>query len=417
VATDQTRRIFADALTRLNSADASALLRYHFRVAIPTPDEFDSLTESTPLVAALRDRIAREGPITFRDFMEAALYDPRHGYYATQDASTSRAWDYVTSPEVHPIFGTLVAKQIIELWRALGSPARFDVVEPGAGRGLLARDILRRAAREPGFADAVRYHIVERFGRLQRLQEASLIEAEIEPARVTWHDALPRMGDGCVVSNELFDSFPVHRVANHNGRLRELYVDLHGGRFVDRLGPPSTDELRAYFDQLGLLPGDGCIAEVNLAAAAWMQEAAASVGRGYVLTFDYGYEAPELYAPWRRDGTLLCFYRQSASSDPYQRVGRQDITSSVDFTTLRRAGEEAGMRTAGYTDQADFLTRLGIAEGVATIARERPAEMEEYFARRDVVLALIDPARLGRIRVLLQAKDAPSGPFTGFVGE
>ena len=160
----------------------------------------------------------------------------------------------------------------------------------------------------------------------------------------------------------------------------------------------------AYFDALGLLPGDGSYAEVNLDAADWMRDVAASLERGYVLTFDYGYEATELYAPWRKDGTLLCFSKQSASSDPYQRIGKQDMTASVDFTTLKRIGEESGLRTLAMTDQSSFLVRMGIGEGVA----EAQNEMEEYFARRKVAMDLIDPARLGRIKVLLQGKDVPA---------
>ena len=153
---------------------------------------------------------------------------------------------------------------------------------------------------------------------------------------------------------------------------------------------------------------------MNLDAIDWMRRVAAAIDRGYALTFDYGYEAGQLYAPWRRDGTLQCFYRQSASSDPYQRIGRQDMTASVDFTTLRRVAEAAGLATLGMTDQASFLVNLGVGEGVAAAARERPGELEEYFARRRVVMDLIDPARLGRIKVLVQGKAAPGLALRGF---
>ncbi|HET6615061.1 MAG TPA: SAM-dependent methyltransferase, partial [Dehalococcoidia bacterium] len=128
-----------------------------------------------------------------------------------------------------------------------------------------------------------------------------------------------------------------------------------------------------------------------------------------------GYEGEELYAPWRRDGTLLCFYRQSASSDPYQRIGRQDMTASVDFTTLRREGEAAGLHTVAMTDQSDFLVRMGIGDALTAVMQRARPELEEYFARRNVVLDLIDPGKLGRIKVLLQSKNAPDAAFTGFV--
>jgi SAM-dependent MidA family methyltransferase len=378
-------------------------------------DDFASITECAPLVAELRARIERAGRITFREFMEAALYHPQHGYYRTQVGATSRGGDYVTSPEVHPVFGALVARQICELWGTMSRPRRFDVVEMGAGRGLLARDIVRWARdREPAFAAALRYAIVEPAEALREAQQRTLGELSSE---VAWHDDFAPRIEGIVLSNELLDAFPVHRVRREGDVLGEVYVTAEGGRFVDCFDAPSTTEIARYFDSLGVLPGDGCHAEVNLDAPLWIAHVAKAITRGYVLTFDYGYEAVDLYAPWRRDGTLLCFYKQSASSDPYQRIGLQDITASVDFTTLMRAGEAAGLRTAGYTDQASFLARMGIAEGVAAVGTHGAAQIEEYFARRNVMIDLIDPAKLGRIKVLLQAKCVPDATLRGFHDE
>ncbi|MDE3095010.1 MAG: SAM-dependent methyltransferase [Chloroflexota bacterium] len=379
----------------------------------PIEDDFAPITESGPLADELRARIAAGGPMTFRDFMEAALYHPRFGYYTTHADAMTRGGDYVTSPEVHAVFGTLVAKQLIELWELMGRPARFDLVEAGGGGGLLARDILLRAARAPAFAAALRYRIVERSPALAARQRQTLAGVE-GAADVGWLDALPDAVEGCVLSNEFFDALPVHRVRREGGDLREVYVTHDGRRFADAPGPLSTPALASYFEALGLLPGEGCLAEVNLDAVDWMKRISRAVTRGAVLTFDYGYEAGDLYAPWRRDGTLLCFYRQSASSDPYQRLGRQDITASVDFTSLRAAGERAGLRTLGMTDQAQFLLRMGIGDGLASVARERPEQIEEYFARRNVVMDLIDPGRLGRIKVLLQGRGLPDGPPRGF---
>lgn len=377
------------------------------------PGGFEPITESAPLVAELRERVERDGPITFRDFMDTALYHPRHGYYRTRAGVTSRGGDYVTSPEVHPIFGTLVARQLHELWQAMGSPTRFEVVEQGAGRGLLARDIMRAAASDAPFASALRYTIVEPAALLRNEQQRTLDEADIAPDAVTWRDDLPDAVEGVVLTNELLDAFPVHRVVRRGDELLEVYVTHDGARFADELRPLSAPAIAAYFDALGVLPGDGSYAEVNLAAPAWLRDVASSLTRGYVLTFDYGYEAAQLYAPWRRDGTLLCFAGQSASSDPYQRIGKQDITASIDFTTLRAAGEAAGLDTIATSDQSSFLVRLGIGEGVAQAA----GEMEEYFARRSVVMALIDPARLGRVTVLLQGMGVPEARLTGFADD
>jgi SAM-dependent MidA family methyltransferase len=292
----------------------------------------------------------------------------------------------------------------------MGAPARFDLVEQGAGRGLLARDIVRAASRDAGFAAALRYQIVEPSVMLRDEQQRTLDEAGIEPDAVTWSDAAPDAIAGVVLTNELLDAFPAHRVVRRGDDLLEVFVAHDGQRFTDELRPLSGAAIRDYFNALGVAPGDGCYAEVNLAAPAWLSDVASRLQRGYVLTFDYGYEAASLYAPWRRDGTLLCFSGQAASSDPYQRIGRQDITASVDFTTLRATGEACGLTTIATTDQSSFLVRLGIGEGVA----EAAGEMEEYFARRSIVMALIDPARLGRVTVLLQGKGVPNTTLSGF---
>ncbi|HVP05493.1 MAG TPA: SAM-dependent methyltransferase, partial [Dehalococcoidia bacterium] len=170
----------------------------------------------------------------------------------------------------------------------------------------------------------------------------------------------------------------------------------------------------AYFDALGVRPGEGCRAEVNLDALAWVQEAARSLEHGFLLTIDYGYEADELYAPWRTGGTLLCFYRHNPGTDPYSRIGRQDMTSHIDLTSVRRTGEEAGLTTLGLVSQSQFLANLGIGEAM------QPPEggaLEEYFARRRAVTELLDPAGLGRIRVLVQAKGAGAAHLAGLRAE
>jgi|CXWL01.1.fsa_nt_gi SAM-dependent MidA family methyltransferase len=397
----------------LRAADVKPPRRDYNAVVTPSTD-FEAITESGPLVRELRERIRRNGPITFRAFMEAALYHPTYGYYpaAAQGAAavTSRGGDFVTSPEVHPVFGSLVARTLLEMWEGMGRPGRFEVVEQGGGSGLLARDILRWAGgNDAGFAAAMRYVMVERSPSMRAAQERALAELDLADGAVVWAEELPTGIEGVVLSNELVDAFPVHRVVRKDGALQEVHVSVENDRFVDHLAPLSTPALQSYFEALGLLPGANAFAEVNLDAIEWMRTAAASLSRGYVLTFDYGYEAADLYASWRKDGTLLCFYKQSASSDPYQRIGKQDMTASVDFTTLKRTGEEAGLATIAMTDQSSFLVRLGIGEGIAAVQ----GEMEEYFARRKVVMDLIDPARLGRIKVLLQGKgvsgEAPAG--------
>lgn len=374
--------------------------------------EFETATENEELKEAIVRRIQSQGPIPFRDFMEMALYHPQHGYYSSPREKMGREGDYLTSPEVSPLFGAMVGRQLHEMWEAMARPAPFEIVEMGAGSGALCRDIGRWARRNrPEFAAAISYAIVEVSEALRGRQRRAVGDV----GNVSWSPALPQTIEGCVLSNELVDSFPVHRLAVDGGQLRELFVGWDGRRFVEELRPPSTTEIDAYFQRLGLLPGEGCRAEVNLAALGWMTDVGRALRRGFVLTFDYGHEAAELYAPWRRDGTLLCFYRHNPSGDPYARLGRQDITSQVDFTSLRRAGEEAGLCPLGLVSQGQFLAGLGIGEALAPPG-EGDLNLEEYYARRRAVLELVDPAGLGRIRVLVQAKGIDNCRLTGLEG-
>jgi SAM-dependent MidA family methyltransferase len=346
--------------------------------------------------------------------MAMALYHPHLGYYTSDRNKIGRTGDYLTSPELTPLFGAMLGRQLREMWEALGAPPALDLVEVGAGTGILARDILAWAQRTaPDFFEAVRYAIVETSGSLAATQRARL-EAEGLADRVRWSRELPPAATGVVFSNELLDAMPVHRVATHEDALTEVWVTWDGAAFTEELRP-AKPEIAAYFGALGLRPGEGCRAEVNLAALDWIRGAAAALGSGFLLTLDYGYEAEDLYAPWRRDGTLLCFYRHNPSADPYARLGRQDITSHVDFTSIPRTGEEAGLRTLGLVSQSQFLTSLGITETLAPPSGDRP-DMEEYFARRRAVMELLDPGGLGRVKVLIQARGVPEVALSSLTG-
>jgi SAM-dependent MidA family methyltransferase len=385
--------------------------------------DFDLLDGLEPLThnAALHRAIAREiqtsGPMTFRRFMELALYHATEGYYMTADRRVGRDGDYVTSPEVSSLFGYAVARQLSELWHCSGMPENYSVLEYGAGSGRLARDILHWIAdREPRFYQALTYHLIECSPNSRRSLRAwrKSVPGKARLKVVEHQDRLPqRAVVGCLLANELLDSFPVHRVVVRRQRLREIYVALERDQLIEIEGAPSTAALPAYFERLGVSPGEGCVAEVNLAAVGWMKAAAGLLQRGHALLFDYGLAAEQLYAPWRRSGTLLCYRRHEATDRPYEFVGRQDLTSHVDLTTVAESARSAGLRPAGLTSQSRFLLGLGIDKSVLRNDSE-PRIGAEYFARRRAVDALSDPAGLGRITALLFSKDAPDCRFSGF---
>jgi SAM-dependent MidA family methyltransferase len=344
--------------------------------------------------------------------MHEALHGPE-GYYTRRPRLGGADADFFTSPELHPVFGALLGRLAHRVWDALGQPARFEIVEHGPGTGALCRDLLDWADHEaPSFASAIRYVLVEQSDALRPVQRGTVLAAGVNLDRVSWRDLpSPSQGGGAgggglsglILANELVDALPVHLVTIPDGTLLERYVVQNG----DGLGwlddAPSTDALEAYFGRLGLLPAEGCIAEVNLAGVAWMERTAASLARGALLVLDYGYPASELYAPSRRQGTLLTYRNHTLGSDPLRHVGDQDITAHVDFTSLARAGELGGLDTVGLISQASLLRRLGWDEYVQRLDRSS-LRAGEHDANRRAMQTLLDPDGLGRIQGLLQTR-------------
>ncbi|MYF65949.1 MAG: SAM-dependent methyltransferase, partial [Chloroflexi bacterium] len=248
--------------------------------------------------AEVRRRIASRGPITFAEFMEVALYWPDGGYYASR-RSFGPLGDFYTAPLAHPVFGALAARQLLTMWRAIGSPAPFAVIEAGAGDGTLALDVIAHApALGGGFADAVAYTAVD-----PREPSPDF------PARWVRSGGVPAVGgSGVVLANELLDAMPLHRVTQEGGRLRELFVDAAPeGGFIEVTGEPSTPALAERLDSLGVTLSEGFRTEVCLAPDAWLTESFAAIECGYLLLIDYGHEASVYYDESRRAGTLRCY--------------------------------------------------------------------------------------------------------------
>ncbi len=292
------------------------------------------------LEAILRRRIEEAGGIPFAEFMAHCLYHPDFGYYMAPRQRIGRAGDFFTSTSVHAIFGRLIARQLRQMWELLGGGA-FTVAEQGAGEGHLALDILTAAREEaPDFYRHLRYQLVEISPDSRCRQEELLQEHR---SRVDWCALEDLAGmEGCFLSNELVDAFPVHVVERRNDELYEVFVVNGSEGFAEELRSPSTPAIAEHFRRLGVAPAEGNRAEVNLEASRWMARVGALLDRGFVLTIDYGYPAAELFAPFRRQGTLMCYFRHVAGEDPYRRIGCQDITAHIDFTALEIAGTVPG---------------------------------------------------------------------------
>jgi SAM-dependent MidA family methyltransferase len=352
------------------------------------PTDLSDVGEDADLVERIRDEIRGAGPMPFARFMELALYAPGGGYYRADGARPGREGDFITAPELHPIFGATLATAIEEIWRRMGEPAPFVVRELGAGTGALAVAILDslRLAGSP-LLESIVYEPVE-------VDERRL---EGFAARLAAHGHGDRHRPprapivGIVLGNEVLDALPVHRVRRRGKALREIAVDVGpDGRFVEVEIAPSTPAVATYLER-------------------WIADVVANLTRGVLLLIDYGAPANELYDPIRRrDGTLRAYVRHQVHDDPYRHVGRQDLTAHVDVTAVERAAHAAGLATIGITTQAEALMGLGIEARLQAIQADPATTFEDYTLVRSALMRLLDPAAMGRFRVMAFGRDRPA---------
>jgi SAM-dependent MidA family methyltransferase len=371
------------------------------------PTDLSDVAEHPALAARIRDEITRAGPMPFARFMELALYDPDGGYYRSAEARPGRGGDFVTAPELHPIFGEVLGRAVEEAWETLGRPEPFVVREHGAGEGALALAML------PTLPLAIRYAPVEIDDR-----RVATLNEHLERARLADRLAEPEGPfDGVVIANEVLDALPVHRVRQVGGGLRELAVDMgEDGEFVEVEVEPTTPALAGRLADEGIELVEGQTAEICLALGDWMATTAAPLRRGLVLLIDYGYPAAELYDPVRRrDGTLRAYVRHQVTDDPYRFVGRQDLTAHVDLTAVERAAHAAGLVTVGITTQAEALMGLGIEDRLRAIQADPATTIEEYTLLRSALLRLLDPAAMGRFRVMIFGRGWPADASSGLL--
>ena len=366
------------------------------------------MSSANPLEVVLTERIARQGRITFADFMAACLYEPGLGYYTSAGRKVGAEGDFYTSISVHAAFGRVIAREMAQMWRCMGSPIAFTLVECGAGNGRLACDIMDfLAERESVLYGQLNLALIEKEPTLESAQREMLAA---HAGRVSWLSpeefASGRFTfSGCLYSNELIDALPVHRVVMAADGLQEIYVTRTDNDFREVAGPLSTPAIQEYLSRLAITLHPGQQTEINLAALLWLAEASRALQKGFILTIDYGFPASELFAPHRTRGTLLCYHRHQTEENPYIRLGKQDITAHVDFTTLMKQGEELGLQSNWFGEQYRFLLSVGIIEEIEEI--ERSEATDEYKLKLRLALKkLIMPAGgMGdTFRMLIQSR-------------
>ena len=362
---------------------------------------------STRLEQKLIERIRAEGPITFRDFMQAALYDSERGYYNTERGKIGPEGDYFTSSNVHPAFGAVLARAFTEIWG--DASEAMTIIEFGAGTGQLAFDVLAAMRDEhPRLFDGLTYLIVETSPAM-RDRQREMVSAFADRLRWTEVEELERDPvKGIAFSNEFVDALPVHCVRFRSGSLEESYVtspdrsDERGSLSLS-WSKPSTDRLAQYVDRMRIDLRENQIVEINLDAVDWLSRMTRALESGFLMTIDYGDLCQALWTPDRLRGTLRSFHNHRLIDSPLSRVGEQDITASVNFTALIEYGREFGFERVSFERQTAFLIRMGLIERIA--ANHRPDETLDDMRERLAVKNLFVPGGISdSFRVLIQRR-------------
>lgn len=375
---------------------------------MPEPDAA-ALEHSLALTGLIRAEIeSGGGHIPFRRFMELALYAPGLGYYSAGCEKIGTGGDFVTAPEISSLFSRCLARQCEQVLATLESGI---ILEPGAGTGVMAVDMLQELQQRDALPDA--YWILEPSAELRERQRRTL-EREVPQFldRVRWLEALPAQPfDGVIVANEVLDAFPFERIRLAGGGVEELHVTWEDGRFAWLVLPADqalADYVRGIIDPARF--ENGYTTEVNRTVQPFIAGLSDVLGRGVILLVDYGYPRSEYYHPQRNDGTMLCHYQHRAHTDPFLYTGLQDITASVDFTTVAEAADVSGLELCGFTTQALFLLGCGLDEILNEYSSDRDALLQQ--ARRAKLLTL--PAEMGERFKAMGLCKRFAAPLNGF---
>lgn len=375
------------------------------KTSLPPPSA-DAIAHSNELrQLILREVTTSGGWLPFARFMELALYAPGLGYYTAGARKFGAAGDFVTAPELSPLFGRTLARQAAQIMQ-LSTP---HILELGAGSGKLAADMLPELERMNALPE--RYDILEVSADLRQRQQEQLREKLPHlMERIHWLDALPENISGAVLGNEVLDALPVHLLHWHDGSILERGVSSNGESFT-WLDRPLSSSLLAEAAQKISAP-DGYLSEISLASRGLVASLAERLQQGALLFIDYGYGAGEYYHPLRSSGTLMCHYRHHAHDDPFYLPGLQDITAHVDFTAVAECAIDHGAQFLGYTTQAHFLVNCGIAD---FMAESDPENLHAHLPLSAQMQKLTSPAEMGELfKVIALGKDVEE-ELQGFI--
>lgn len=360
------------------------------------------------LVQQLQQQLTEKKEIPFVEFMQLALYEPHQGYYSSGLTKIGARGDFITGPELSPLFGYTVANQCQQILSLVNKP---NILEFGAGTGALCVAILEHLEQLSCLPE--QYFILELSAHLRHCQQ-ELVQQKIPHLadKIQWLEQWPTSSfNGVIIANEVLDAMPIHRFKWVENTLLESYIRLDSqGEFNEEFKVSTNERLLTYVKNRLLNLPSPYLSEVNLFIDDWLKELYQLLDQGLVLLIDYGFPRHEYYHPDRNQGTLMCHHQHHAHPNPLIYVGEQDITAHVDFTHVAEAGQNAGFHVAGYTNQASFLLSNGLLHLVNTIEDER-----ESFRAKQAVKQLIQESEMGELFKVIALTKNLEIPLTGFL--
>jgi SAM-dependent MidA family methyltransferase len=370
---------------------------------LPQPDPV-ALQISEKLSQHIRTEIAQSGPIDFARYMEMTLYTPGLGYYSAGAQKFGEAGDFITAPEISPLFGQCIAKQIADVLDHLEGG---DILEFGAGSGRLAVDILTALSKSNSLPN--HYYILEVSASLKARQQALIAQQLPEFAeRVVWLDKLPENFSGVILANEVLDAMPVHKFRQGDSGILERFVSCQD-KFAETFDQASDEVIQAV-DELGIQLAAGYTSEINMLLPAWMNSLASCLKQGVVLLIDYGFVRREYYHPDRHMGTLTCHYRHHSHDDVFLYPGLQDITAHVDFTAVAQAALAANLQVSGFATQAHFLMSCGLM----TMTDDLSKDVQASYQTAQEIKKLVLPSEMGELFKVMALSKNFDHPLIGF---